>query len=72
MPPAPGRVTASTPTRAALTKTWVLEKLIDNVDRAMQHKAVLDAKGEATGEYRYEGAVANRSLELLGKELGRL
>jgi hypothetical protein len=36
----------------------------------MQHQAILGADGEETGEYRYEGAVANRALELLGKELG--
>src|SRR5438876_4609487 len=36
----------------------------------MQHQPVTGANGEATGEYRYEGSVANRALELLGKELG--
>ena len=29
-----------------------------------------DAEGTETGEYRYEGSVANRALELLGKEFG--
>jgi len=65
-----GQATAVAIERAALTKTWVIEKLIENVGRAMQHQPVLGAKGEVTGEYRYEGAVANRALELLGKELG--
>jgi hypothetical protein len=31
---------------------------------------VRDAKGNPTGEYRYDGSVANRALELIGKELG--
>jgi hypothetical protein len=31
---------------------------------------VLDSEGRPTGEYRYGGNVANRALELLGKELG--
>ena len=35
----------------------------------MQGEAVV-LRGKATGEYRYDGAVANRALELLGKELG--
>ena len=29
-----------------------------------------DAQGNPTGVYRYDGATANRALELLGKELG--
>jgi hypothetical protein len=31
---------------------------------------VLDRKGVPTGEYKFDSAGANRSLELLGKELG--
>jgi hypothetical protein len=54
----------------ALTKTWVLDRLIENVDRALQHQAIMGANGKETGEYRYDGAVANRALELLGRELG--
>lgn len=54
----------------ALTKQWVLEKLMENVARAMQDKAVTGPEGEPIGEYTYNGGVANRSLELLGKELG--
>lgn len=53
-----------------LTRQWVLERLIQNADRAMQAEAVLNNDGEPIGEYSYQGSVANRSLELLGKELG--
>jgi hypothetical protein len=38
---------------------------MENANRAMQ--AVPASEG---GEYRYDGAVANRALELLGKEIG--
>lgn len=38
--------------------------------RAMQHRPVLDGKGRQTGVFRYQGQVANRALELIGKELG--
>jgi len=38
----------------------------------MQHTPVLDAKGKATGIYAYNGHVANRAIELIGKELGML
>ena len=43
------------------------EKLIENVRRAMAEVPVLDRQGIETGEYRYNGTVANRALELLGK-----
>lgn len=53
-----------------LTKQWVIERLIENVERALQAQPVLDREGRPTGEYTYEGSVANRALELLGKEQG--
>jgi len=59
------RVTAG----VVLTRQWVIERLIENANRAMQAEAVKDHDGEPSGEYRYEGSVANRALELLGKEL---
>ncbi len=55
---------------AGLTKEWIISKLIENAERALQAHPVRDADGEPTGEYRYEGNVANRALELLGKERG--
>src|SRR4051794_18185724 len=54
---------------AVLTKTWIIERLVENVERAMTAVQVIKA-GKPTGTYTYGGAVANRSLELLGKELG--
>lgn len=56
--------------RYGVDRDWVLRKLIDNVDRSMQAQPVLDAEGNPTGEYRYDGATANRALELIGKEFG--
>ena len=56
--------------KAVLSKSRVIQRLMENVERAMQAQPVLDAKGGPTGEYRYEGSVANRALELLGKEQG--
>ena len=43
---------------------------MENAERALQHVAVLDRDGKPTGEYRYDGNVANRALELLGKPQG--
>jgi phage terminase small subunit len=65
------QATADAIKSTALTKEWVIETLKENVARAMQAKpAKTDDDGEAVGEYQYQGSVANRALELLGKELG--
>ena len=65
-----GQATADAIKATALTKEWVIEMLTQNVAKAMQATAVLNDDGEPVGEYSYQGSVANRSLELLGKELG--
>ncbi len=56
--------------RVQMDQDWILRWLRQNVERAMQGKPVTDAKGEPTGMYTYQGSVANRALELLGKHLG--
>jgi hypothetical protein len=56
--------------KVALTQEWVLTRLMENAERALQHVAVLDKERKPTGEYRYDGNVANRALELLGKQQG--
>lgn len=64
------QATAKAIEKVSLTKEWILAKLVENAERAMQAKAVLDEEGGSIGEYQYQGSVANRALELLGKELG--
>ena len=56
--------------KVGISKAYIIEKLQVNLSRALQEVAVLDNEGQPTGEYRYEGNVANKSLELMGKELG--
>jgi len=55
--------------RLGISKEWVLDQLVENVRRGLQHRAVLD-EGQPIGEYRYDGAVVNKALELLGRHLG--
>ena len=55
--------------KAGVTREWITAQLRANYERAMQAEPVLDGKGLPTGEYRYDGSVANRALELLGKDL---
>ena len=54
----------------SIDRQWVLAKLKDNYERASQAVPVTDREGEPIGEFKYEGSVANRALELIGKELG--
>ena len=56
--------------RNEVSVDWVMNGLKENYFRAMQAVPVLDKQGEPTGEYTYQGAVANRALELIGKHLG--
>lgn len=56
--------------RTQINADWVLKKLVENVERAMQAIPVLDHEGNPTGEYRYEGSVANKALELIGDHVG--
>lgn len=55
--------------RVELTQDWVLDRLMANAERAMQAVPVVNKDG-AVIEYRYDGAVANGALNLLGKHLG--
>ena len=58
--------------RVQIDADWVLARLVENVDRAMQKTAAeMDQEGNIT-EYRYEGSVANKALELIARHLGML
>ena len=51
-------------------RAWVIARLVETAERALQAVPVTDRKGEPTGEFTYQGSVALRALELLGRELG--
>lgn len=53
-----------------IDQAWVMERLRENVARAMQAEPVMDSRGVPTGEYTYQGNVANKALELIGKQIG--
>lgn len=56
--------------KAGITQEWVIEQLRLNYARAMEAQPVVDREGKPTGEFTYQGSVANKALELLGKHLG--
>lgn len=55
---------------AGLDRAYVLTKLQALVERGLQEVPVLDREGKETGEYTFQGAVANKALETLIKMLG--
>lgn len=62
--------TAKAIERVSLTKEWVIARLVENAERALQARQAMGPDGEPVGDFKYDGMVANRALELLGKELG--
>lgn len=56
--------------QSELNEQWILDRLKENVHRAMQAEPVRDREGNPTGEYLYAGNVANKALELIGKHRG--
>jgi hypothetical protein len=69
-----GKVTERVVEKTAISKAWVIEKLVENVERAMQvepvRRKIGDPEEEVPGACIYNGSVANKALELIGKELG--
>jgi len=60
---------AASAAKAEVSRQWVLKHLKENVERCMRAVPVLDRESKPTGEYTYQGNLANKALELLGKEL---
>lgn len=55
-------------TKFELSRQWVIDKLVKNCEIALAERPV-QTRSDGL-EYRYDGAVAARSLELLGREVG--
>ena len=55
--------------RTEVGQDWIVERLVENVERSMTIEPVM-VGGEKTGEYVYQGSVANKALELLGRHQG--
>ncbi len=51
-----------------LSRQWVIDKLVVNAEIALGERPI-NARAEQL-EYKWDGAVAARSLELLGREVG--
>jgi len=64
------KLTAQMAKRVEVSADWVIQMLVENVHRSMQTVPVLDRWGNPTGVFKYEGGVANKGLELIGRHLG--
>lgn len=53
-----------------LNDDYVISRLILNIERSLQGIPVLDKDGNETGQWQYNGAVANKALETLAKIQG--
>lgn len=56
--------------QTGLTREWVISRLMTVVERCLQAEQVLDAKGEPTGEYKFDSSGANQALKMLGDTMG--
>ena len=52
------------------TKSYVQMNLRVVAERCMQVEPVLDAKGQPTGDYKFDASGANMALKLLGQTIG--
>lgn len=56
--------------RTLTDKDYVMDELRRVYERAMQITPVLNKKGEFLGEFQFQGQVATKALELMGKQNG--
>lgn len=56
--------------RNNVTIDYIVEKLNKNLARAMEEEEVTDSEGNSVGVFKYDGSVANKAIELLGKTIG--
>lgn len=54
----------------AVDKDWIVECLVENIERSLGLKPLRDRSGRTVGSYSHQGSVANKALELLGRQLG--
>lgn len=61
------QVVAREASEAVASAEWIIEQSLTLIRRCMAAEPVLNARGEATGEYRFDSAGANKSLDRLAK-----
>jgi hypothetical protein len=56
--------------KITVDRAWVVAMLTEIAIRAMQVEPVRGREGNPTGQYTFQGSVANKALELLGRQFG--
>lgn len=54
----------------AVDKDWIVRCLVENIERSLGLKPLRDRSVGSEGGYSHQGSVANKALELLGRQLG--
>lgn len=54
----------------AVDRDWIVRCLVENIERSLGLKPLRDRAGRTVGSYSHQGSVANKALELLGRQLG--
>ncbi len=54
----------------SVDKDWIVRCLVENIERSLGLKPLRDRDGRTVGSYSHQGSVANKALELLGRQLG--
>ena len=55
--------------RVEVTEAYVVGKWLEIIERCTQGEQVIDSRGNATGEWKFDSNGANRALDSLGKYL---
>lgn len=56
--------------RTEITQDYVLQGIVETIERCKQATPVLDHEGKPTGEYRFDANAALKGYDLLGRHLG--
>ena len=58
--------------KAAIDVAWIIEKLVQVVERCMEIEVIVDKSGNPTGMFRFDAQGATGALKLLAKHFGML
>ncbi|MCA6112704.1 hypothetical protein [Bradyrhizobium cenepequi] len=66
------RIAERTVEKTAVTREWIINELVKNVAKASQQRRATNDDGEEVGEFKYQGNVVNKALELIARIEGHM
>ncbi|WP_456637087.1 hypothetical protein [Bradyrhizobium sp. USDA 10063] len=58
--------------KTAVTREWIINELVKNAAKSSQQSRATDDDGEEVGEFKYQGNVVNKALELIARIEGHM